>query len=88
MKRRAKKEAAEPALPFLAAAVPPPRDVVGMAMCAEKAPEPPRNRVADLARAEAFYLSLADLPFNVDWDALHVFKKSVAAAITEMRLRP
>lgn len=83
--KRAKKEATGPALPFLAAAVPAPDCSVGMAM---KAAEPPRNRAADLAKAEAFYLSLSDLPLNIDWDALHVFKKAVAAAITEMRLRP
>lgn len=83
--KRAKKEATGPALPFLAAAVPQPDCNVGMAM---KAAEPPRNRVADLAKAEAFCLSLADLPVHVEWTVREPFKAAVAAAITEMRLRP
>jgi hypothetical protein len=32
-------------------------------------------------------LNPTGLFFNLDWDVLHVFKKAVAAAITEMRLR-
>jgi hypothetical protein len=82
--RKAKRAADNPIpyLPILSAAVPPSPD-----MCA-KAAEPPRNKAADLARAEAFYVNLRDVQdfLPLDWDVWRAFQRAVAASITEMRL--
>ena len=55
-------------------------------MCA-KAPEP-RNKAADLVKAEALYVALHETNVYIKWDVREAFMVAFAAALTDMRLAP
>lgn len=63
------------------------------AMCPQPPPPPPRNLARDLARAEAFYLSLdvdkvCEFLPGVAWSGeLSAFRRFIAAEITDLRFQ-
>ena len=64
----------------------PPQDTCDQAVAMCPPDKSPRERAADLVKAEALYLVVRDSDLFIPWDVKQAYQAAVARCVTEMRL--